>query len=250
MWASGVPRDEICAQFPNRSRASILSMASLHKIRRNKLAPRKARFWTQDKVCALRELWQTESSLESIAQQIGTSKSAVVSKACLLELTRTRLVRGAAVKIVPSALLSEVDAAYIAGFVDGEGCISMRRDGGNGISVWLQITNTNSDVLLWIQQTVGFGNLFEQPVTGNRKRTFSLRLGGREKCAVLLKTILPYLKVKDEQARLAIHFVENLSNNRSPQAIAEARAMCERFKDLNWRGAPKGTTLKLLYARN
>ena len=110
--------------------------------------------------------------------------------------------------------LSKIDLAYMAGFIDGEGCISiykwskkkMKNDNvkTQGYGLELSIGNTDYKTLRWIQDNVG-GKIYEKKIKINLKKLWIWKMTGT-KLTPFLKLIIPYLKQKKEQARSAFEF--------------------------------------------
>lgn len=99
--------------------------------------------------------------------------------------------------------LGDVDAAYIAGFLDGEGCISVYCR-TKGVTVKMYAHNCKRSVLDWIAETTGLGSV-QVHCKGNEKHcvSFSWQTNSISVVAVL-KQVLPYLRLKKRQAELAI----------------------------------------------
>jgi hypothetical protein len=89
------------------------------------------------------------------------------------------------------------DLAYIAGFVDGEGCIRVNNNG----SIELTIVNTCYETLKFIQDLLG-GNLSQRKQRVN-KTQYSYRIYG-EQAFVAINNLLPYLKEKKPQAEILL----------------------------------------------
>lgn len=95
--------------------------------------------------------------------------------------------------------------AYIAGFVDGEGCI---RAAGDYLGLSMQVSNTVRAPLLFMQEVFG-GSVRGY---GTPKKTASGRMGKRaylwsihgESAVKVLLALLPYLIVKKQEAILGI----------------------------------------------
>ena len=90
--------------------------------------------------------------------------------------------------------------AYIAGFVDGEGCIRIKKSNkqGNSYYVTMTISSNNLPVLEFIRE--GFdGKIYK------KERGYQYYLSSGE-AVDFLKCILAYLKVKQAEAELAIEF--------------------------------------------
>ena len=98
--------------------------------------------------------------------------------------------------------LSRDDLIYLAGFVDGEGCVSLawrKVRGKNYITPNIQITNTNKEIIEWIASEIP-GHIHERKEKRvNRKDSWCYQISGN-KALELIKDIYPYLKVKRQQA--------------------------------------------------
>ena len=97
------------------------------------------------------------------------------------------------------------DIAYIAGFMDGEGCIRIKKasQGGNSYYVWVAITNSNKEILDFIQGIFG-GQVRKAEKTVNK--TIYHYLVTSSEATDMLKTLMGFLIEKYEQAELAIYF--------------------------------------------
>jgi hypothetical protein len=143
-----------------------------------------------------------------------------------------------------------VELAWLAGFFDGEGCISIRHaKRPANRSAWfvlqVSITNTHRNSLQRIKDLFGFGTLHERAnVPQNRKTIYTYMLGGRQaECALL--TLLPYLFVKREQAKMALEF-RSLGQKKPYQLIPTETyermlELAEGIRQLNGRNARKDT---------
>jgi hypothetical protein len=96
-------------------------------------------------------------------------------------------------------MTTETDLAYIAGFVDGEGCLRVNDNG----SIELAIINTCYETLKFIQDLLG-GNLSQRKQRVNKKQ-YSYRVYG-EQAFVAINKLLPYLKEKKTQAVIVLEF--------------------------------------------
>jgi hypothetical protein len=138
--------------------------------------------------------------------------------------------------------LSVEDAAYIAGFVDGEGhvginithSVSSRRKVGH--SIRLKITNTFPGVLDWIVERIGYGRVYtRKPFKGGVQPFYDFGLSGTRAVA-LLKQLYPYLKVKRLQAEVAFRYAETVGegSHKITDNVFEIRNQCIRdIRSLN-----------------
>lgn len=103
---------------------------------------------------------------------------------------------------------------YIAGFFDGEGSVYVSQGralkrGGKQYFLCASLNNTNKPVLVAMRRLVG-GALSYTAQTETKKGVWRLRLYSLE-AANLLRAMLPYLVIKQRQARLAIQFQEQIA---------------------------------------
>lgn len=104
--------------------------------------------------------------------------------------------------------LSETDKAYLAGIVDGEGCINI---GEKISSKSIRILNTDKNLIEWLSM------IFNSPITirypksddiYNRKIYYSTHILRHNDMIEFLKLILPYLRIKKELAIRSIDYLE------------------------------------------
>lgn len=131
--------------------------------------------------------------------------------------------------------LSVIDAAYIAGFIDGEGSIMafLRRD---CIAIRVSIVNTYRPIIDWIRETCGVGNVVSSDRENNKHKLAHSLLVNAEAAESLIQQIRPYLKIKTAQADLALGVREKLRN---PEVKADRSWHAEtvaQMKALNRRG--------------
>lgn len=105
--------------------------------------------------------------------------------------------------------------SYVAGFFDGEGCISSQESWIPGkyekfprINLQISITNTDKEVLNLIRGR--FGGQISKHTKKTGKLCYAWKLTGKDKMRVFLLSVLPYLIVKKEQALLALEFIDTL----------------------------------------
>ena len=119
--------------------------------------------------------------------------------------------------------LSPADAAYIAGFLDGEGSISIlrgktRRGKSYRCFLAVSVSNTCREVLEWIRVLVGGGKVSENSsrlhqekvALGVWKPIYNLHWGGK-KSEEILRAVYPWLRVKKGQAEIALRFRETVN---------------------------------------
>jgi hypothetical protein len=102
-------------------------------------------------------------------------------------------------------MLQDTDLAYAAGFFDGEGCISITKNG----AIDIRIVNTAHNVLVKLQSVFG-GNITERSQRVNKKQYTYAFYG--ENAIEFIKLIKPYLVEKLPQAETVLEYYE-LRNN-------------------------------------
>jgi len=103
--------------------------------------------------------------------------------------------------------MKRADIAYLAGFFDGEGSISiMRRAKGKPYWLRVQLGQANNWILKMVQFQFG-GSLFHHKPRENRREAWQWSASANI-AKDFLKCILPYLKLKRGEAEIAIKFQE------------------------------------------
>lgn len=126
-------------------------------------------------------------------------------------------------------------ADYLAGLFDGEGCIDVQvmypQAGKGRLYVRPRIRLCMADSALMIMQLlhkVFGGNLVRRQATKkNQQNSWSLEWLSGDAIRELLRTILPHLVLKAEQAKLALWWLDSASGRRADCGYAgmeEARA--------------------------
>jgi hypothetical protein len=117
--------------------------------------------------------------------------------------------RGAFHKGAEAVDIAPLDAAYLAGIIDGEGSIMIYwRESGAFIK--LQVTNTSMTLLNWLVTVTGVGNVhLHKRATETHHETHQW-ITTAAGAATVLAQIRPYLRVKPEQADLAMETYERL----------------------------------------
>lgn len=111
--------------------------------------------------------------------------------------------------------LSATELAYVAGIIDGEGCIQIRPHKPRGASrtrvyqVLVSITNGNEKLIKWLHKSLG-GNLYEHRKSyGTVHRMWQINLSTSH-AVNMLRAIRPYLIAKAAQCDIAIAFQDHV----------------------------------------
>ena len=108
---------------------------------------------------------------------------------------------------------TELDFAYMAGFFDGEGCISTHTSNINGMTITINITNTKIEVLEWIKERFeGSYILDKKSVSDKHKDAYTLMMTALPVIQKFVNSIYPYLIIKKPQADIAKLYFESRKN--------------------------------------
>lgn len=102
--------------------------------------------------------------------------------------------------------LSQVDAAYIAGVIDGEGTITLSRKHKNdNRQLTITISNTEMPLLEFVLDTIGAGKITNKKIYKNHHTPSMTYAINNRQALDLLNQITPYLKTyKKERAELTL----------------------------------------------
>ena len=97
------------------------------------------------------------------------------------------------------------DLIYLAGIVDGEGCVSVSyKTKARHERIRLTVSNTDRNLIDWLTSRVG-GCVSKNQGRGNRKPAYHWEVY-TDNAFKLLTELLPYLKLKKRQAELCLQF--------------------------------------------
>lgn len=134
--------------------------------------------------------------------------------------------------------ISEKQAAYTAGFVDGEGSIQINMTKREGHTYWallIQVSNCRGDILQELQREWGIGTVTSWQPKGNARLAYNWRICSAQS-SWFLRTIQPYLRVKAKHAEVALAFREltcRLGHHLSQEQLAEQRRLATMMHTLN-----------------
>lgn len=96
--------------------------------------------------------------------------------------------------------------AYLAGVFDGEGCISgtILPNGKSRVRIRMGV---NHKPLIHLFQAIYGGWFYTRPASGNEQEFYTWEITKRDLKEKMLLQCLPYLRIKREQAKLALLFV-------------------------------------------
>jgi hypothetical protein len=141
--------------------------------------------------------------------------------------------------------------AYVAGLLDGEGCVRIDISTRREYNLCISITNTHRGVVEWLHSTLG-GNIWNHAAgTPRHKPTWRWGLTKRRGLG-LLQQLLPHLIIKREHALKVLDFYKRLGrwkyadDTKNPHFIAppetlpaDLLVLLEEIINLNLRGGSK-----------
>ena len=143
---------------------------------------------------------------------------------------------------------TDLDIAYLAGMLDGDGSIDLRLKKGAGtLQLRAQVYNTDQNLMEWLQLTFG-GNLHQvsRENIGHHWRAEWTWYNGGQPAVDILKLVEPYLIVKKVRAGIAIEAWEKRQPTPrgqrhlgAPSNVVELRqGYVDRMREHNAKGIP------------
>lgn len=139
--------------------------------------------------------------------------------------------------------LSATDAAYIAGIIDGEGCVFARKVTSRntvGVQGGINVTSTSPELLKELQSLTMLGLVgIARDTREKPKWKTAWRWDiGQQAAAVLLRQITPYIRLKKTQAELLMELAElkQKSTTQNQFNIQRQFEIVEIMQRLNKRG--------------
>lgn len=102
--------------------------------------------------------------------------------------------------------LTETEIAYLAGIIDGEGCITVLVNSTGSFTLRVEVGSTSKELVEWFSEKVEQVPIFfTKSKTELHKDSYNVMATG-DKAKRLLEKILPYLIVKKKQASIALEY--------------------------------------------
>ena len=128
---------------------------------------------------------------------------------------------------------------YLAGFIDGDGCIelSAKRKNGKivGFNPCLSISNTNKRILKLIQKNIG-GQIYVNNKGSPNKVAYDLRINKLSRIKKVLEPLVFRLRIKKLNAVLMIAYCELRLKNYKKKYTGKEEEAYEIFRMMNKRG--------------
>ncbi len=132
---------------------------------------------------------------------------------------------------------------YLAGIIDGEGCITI----GAGVkptcinyNALVLVQNTSKKLIDWLQSNFGGQIYLSKKATEKTKEAWMWRITKQKDIETFLLSILPYLIIKREQAKVLLKFVR--LERTAP--VESRKNAYEEIRALNVRGKSVTTNMQ------
>lgn len=148
-------------------------------------------------------------------------------------------------------MLTDAEAGYLAGIIDGEGSIHIRykkpdlsypvgdRRRWGAWACRITVNNTNADLIEWLQEKFPAHRVAYAIKNPKHKPLHEWRILGK-KAAPVLEAALPYLVIKRRQAEIALEFISTMgtTGRRGHESPVHARRLEleAEITELNRRG--------------
>ena len=114
--------------------------------------------------------------------------------------------------------MNKLEKAWLAGFIDGEGCLTILKSTRRGkhkdyvdYRPMIVISNTSLRVLNYIQCICGYGSIYQREhIFPNAKLQHSLHIFRKQEILKLCRQLAPYLYLKQKHAKIIIDFCEGV----------------------------------------
>jgi hypothetical protein len=134
-------------------------------------------------------------------------------------------------------MLTDLEKAYIAGFLDGDGCVMFqlvrRKDYVYGYQIRASVVfyqkKNHRDHLEWIKSKFQTGYIRDRS-DGMSEYT----IVGIAQVKEVLGLLKPYLRLKRPHAELAFKIIEALPKRFTPNALLRLGKLVDQYKDLNY----------------
>jgi|SRR5208282_3768005 len=199
--------------------------------------------WTADENALLQANYAERTASELLEMLPGRTWNAIHIQANKLQIIRHRWGNGTSENADLLENLSEAERGYVAGLIDGEGCISFskRSNGRTGkldYTLTVSVANTAKEMIDWLVDRLK-GGCYITHKPGERRRLALYRWSlGNNASIALLRGIAPYLVVKQESARLLANGHRHWTPEAKAAVHARMRALKTKGKALC--GIPRG----------
>ena len=143
---------------------------------------------------------------------------------------------------------TNLEKAYIAGFLDGDGCVMFqlvrRKDYVFGYQVRASIVFYQKDkqrqILDWLKSKLKYGY-----IRSRNDEMVEYTIVGKDYVVEILRTIYPYLRLKKKHAKLAFKINRQWPEKFNQKNLLAIGKLVDQFKELNYSKKRKNTCATL-----
>ena len=95
--------------------------------------------------------------------------------------------------------MTDLEAAWLAGFFDGEGCLYVRK---GGLEWSITVTNTDLPSLEKCFKTTGVGHIYDKKVQGARKKTYQWQVYRKAHVRAVLESVRPFITNEEKTEKI------------------------------------------------
>lgn len=143
-------------------------------------------------------------------------------------------------------MASKDDIAYLAGLLDGDGMITLRKQKSGdpkynlvSYTAAIQVRMTCEKTTSWLKNTFGGNLYFEEKKPKGWKPTYLWHYNGR-KAVALIKEIIPHLICKKEAALVVLEYYSTVGKRGDPKLSKEVKQrrtnLIDKIRSINKRG--------------
>ena len=129
---------------------------------------------------------------------------------------------------------------YLAGFVDGEGCLTLTYLADrHAYRAYVSVSNTDETIIRKIRDYLNCGHVVRLPRHGNHRDAWQWTLMSKKHIVPLLERLIPKLYVKKQQAMLVMEFFRSSTpqgHHLTGDERAVKTALLTTMRALNQRG--------------
>jgi len=176
-----------------------------------------ATYWTPQEDEILRQHYATSSNAEIQTLLPGRNLHGIRIRASRLGLHKELPFHETGIAFTESVIghLSETEKAYLAGIIDGEGCITINRYVKKGAAPvyrpFVEIASTSPALKAWLDERFPEKTYWRKKTRPGWKDIYHWILSGNRQVMVFCREIAPYLVIKREQAELVAQGYVHLS---------------------------------------
>lgn len=135
--------------------------------------------------------------------------------------------------------MRKTEAAYIAGFFDGEGCICCVKSRNNNLRLRVTIVQRTSPVLRKIAKLMNCGKVHKKKTDSSYGNSlFVWYINDQVSLLKFIQVVLPYSIVKKKQLELGLKFLSTVSecggtgHILKPSTLKKRRKIAKQIKEL------------------